>query len=269
MRIIVTLIFAAAVAAAGFQPNSSDKPVTKLTIDKLLILSSTLPDQDRLSLQQSFKQKSFNLNLDELQQRITQTARDLGYFHVEVSKPELSSRNRTNYDVTVRIAEGSRYHLGPIHFKNVTAFSEAQIESIFAIHTGDLVCPTKIGNGLEALREVYGTKGYIDFVAVPVVMFDESAHTIGITLDVNEGSVFQLGNLFLEGYEVHAGAAKALQESWAPLRGERYDTRVLDRWLQANQKNCLGCIRTRNMSLQPPNLSLKTVDVLLSLQQPN
>ena len=107
-----------------------------------------------------------------------------------------------------------------------------------------------------------------NFVAVPVPAIDESAHTLSLTLDIDQGSVFQLGNLILEGMEVHAGAAKALQNSWTSLKGERFNPRLLDRWLQANQKNCLGCTREMNMSFKLANLKPETVDVWLSLQQP-
>jgi outer membrane translocation and assembly module TamA len=269
MRIIVTLLFAA-IAAAGSQQVSSDVPVTKIVIDNLLIQSRTLPDQDRLSLKQGFGHKSFDS--EELQDRIRQATRDLGYFRSAVSTPVLSNRKQINAisesDVTVEISAGPQYHVGQIYFQDAQAFPESELESAFAMHPGDLFSPTTIGKGLEALRALYGTKGYIDFVVTPVLAIDESAHTISLHLDFDEGSVVRLGDLLLEGYEVHAGAATALRNSWTALKGERFDPRLLDRWLQANQKDCPGCIRERNMSFHPANLKPKTVDVLLSMQQP-
>lgn len=269
MRIIVTLLFAA-VAATGSQPHSSDKTEPKVSINKLSIESSTFPDEDRVTLSRAFEHKSFDP--DELQERLYLATRDLGYFRSVISKPILSNSEQTSAiresDITVRISEGPRYHMGRIRFQGGATFTDSQKQSAFAIRPGDLFSATKIGKGLEGLRTLYGTKGYINFVVTPVPTIDESAYTISLALDIDEGSVVQLGNLLLEGYEVHAGAAKALQKSWTGLKGERFDPRILDRWLQANQANCPHCTRERNMSFEPANLKPKTVDVLLSMQQP-
>ena len=132
MRIIVTLLFAA-VAATGSQPHSSDKTEPKVSINKLSIESSTFPDEDRVTLSRAFEHKSFDP--DELQERLYLATRDLGYFRSVISKPILSNSEQTSAiresDITVRISEGPRYHMGRIRFQGGATFTDSQKQSAF------------------------------------------------------------------------------------------------------------------------------------------
>jgi outer membrane protein assembly factor BamA len=76
---------------------------------------------------------------------------------------------------------------------------------------------------LDHLRELYGTRGYVNTVANPVVTTDESRGTIDLVLEVDEGQAYDFGKLYLEGVEPHPGAGKALLNSWKPLEGRRYN----------------------------------------------
>jgi outer membrane protein assembly factor BamA len=93
---------------------------------------------------------------------------------------------------------------------------------------------TKIGKGLESLRKLYATEGYVDCVAVPEVLSDESRRTNDLVIDVDEGRPYDFGRLYLEGVEPHPGAREALMNSWKTLEGKRYNPVELQRWLLAN-----------------------------------
>ena len=87
---------------------------------------------------------------------------------------------------------------------------------------------------MDHLRELYGTRGYVNTVANPVVTTDESRGTIDLVLEVDEGQAYDFGRLYLEGVEPHSGAGKALLNSWKPLEGRRYNPVELQHWLLAN-----------------------------------
>ena len=138
-------------------------------------------------------------------------------------------------NVTVKVNPGAQYFLGEIHFLRATVFSPNQLRNVFSHRKGDdLFDATKFSAGLDHLRELSGTRGYVNTVANPVVTTDESRGTIDLVLEVDEGQAYDFGRLYLEGVEPHSGAGKALLNSWKPLEGRRYNPVELQHWLLAN-----------------------------------
>jgi hypothetical protein len=116
----------------------------------------------------------------------------------------------------------------------VSIFPPAQLRDLFLLRSGDLFNATKFSRGLDNLRKLYGTRGYIDCVVNPVPRIDESLRTIDLVLELDEGKPYDFGQLYLEGVEPHPGAGKALLNSWKPLEGKRYNPLELQHWLLAN-----------------------------------
>jgi outer membrane protein assembly factor BamA len=46
---------------------------------------------------------------------------------------------------------------------------------------------TAIGKGLDNVKKLYASKGYLQFGAIPRPQFDEVRHTITLILDISEG----------------------------------------------------------------------------------
>ena len=82
----------------------------------------------------------------------------------------------------------------------------------------------RLEQGLEDLRKLYETKGYVNFAAVPETSIDESRRTIDLFVDIDEGKPYNFGQLRLEGIEPYAGAGQALLNSWKTLEGKRYNS---------------------------------------------
>jgi hypothetical protein len=260
---LTTLIFSAATVLA--QQEEPANPARMIWIDKLVIESNTLPDEDRLGLERCFEHHSYSQ--PELQERIRGATRDLGYFQAVVDQPKIAAAGQKNkcekVEVAVNVNEGLRYQVGQVGFAGGSAFSPLQMQEAFSVHQGDTFRPIQIARGLEALRNLYSNQGYVNIVANPVAKIDNAARVIHLRIEVDEGSVFNIGDLILDGVEAHPGAAAALQESWTELRGRRFDPRLLDHWLQTNQANCPGCTRSRDIDLA--GVQPGTVNVRLSL----
>jgi outer membrane protein assembly factor BamA len=164
--------------------------------------------------------------------------RDRGYFKAVVDEPKFSFpkqvEGRRIANVTVRVEPGVQYRLGEIHVEKATVFPSARLRNLFLLRRGELFNATKIGKGLEDLRKLYATEGYVDCVATPEVVSDESRRTNDLVIDVDEGRPYDFGRLYLEGVEPHPGAGEALMNSWKTLEGKRYNPVELHRWLLAN-----------------------------------
>jgi outer membrane translocation and assembly module TamA len=234
MQILVRLLVVSFLANTGLGQPSPERAENNVRIGKLVIESNSLPDADRVRLIRLFQQKTYPEG--EIGERIRQALRDVGYFKVVVDEPKFSFRTegRRIASVTVKVQPGAPYRLGEIRFQRATVFPSAQLRNVFSLRRGDLFNPTKFSLGLDDLRKLYATRGYVNCVANPVPSIDESRRTIDLVLDLDAGQAYNFGKLSLEGVEPHPGAGKALLDSWKPLEGKRYNSLELERWFLAN-----------------------------------
>lgn len=253
------------------------KSDAKVQIHKLTIDAKNLPVGERERITRSFEHSIFFEGEllqdfeDELQERIRAAFQDLGYFKARVDEPKLSLLRRTQratdvVDVSVKVDQGTQYRLGEIQFPKASVFPADRMRPLFQLQAGDLFARTAVSKGLDELRKLYATEGYINCVATPVPQINESHRTIDLVLDIDDGKPFDFGRLFLNATEPHPGAYKALMESWKTLQGKRYSPLLLKSWLTANASEWPG---SRDLDrivdyLQHPESH--TVDIKLQLQ---
>ena len=245
MRILIGIVLFSTVTNVGFGQESAPvllRSGVRVQIRRLAIDSSTLPAGDRERIIHLFERNSYTQA--ELQARIQQAFRDLGYFKASVDEPKVSfigpTQGAEDVDVSARVEEGTQYRLGEIRFEKGSIFPADQLRTLFPMRNGDLFSATKISEGLDQLRNLYGTEGYINCVVNPVVVINESHPTIDLVLQLDEGKPYYFGRLFLDGTEPHTGAYKALMESWKTLQGRRYNPVLLKSWLTANASEWPG-----------------------------
>ena len=234
MHMLVRVLVISLVAKAGLGQPCPNELERCVRINSLVIESNSLPDADRERIVRSFQQKRYAEDVDEFRERIRQAVRDLGYFKVGVDEPTFAFPTRGIANVTVKVNPGAQYRLGEIRFQRATVFPATQLRDVFSQREGDFFNATKFSRGLDDLRKLYGTRGYVNMVAGPVPSIDESRRIIDLLLEVDEGEAYDFGRLYLQGVEPHPGAGKALQDSWKPLEGRRYNPVELQHWLLAN-----------------------------------
>jgi outer membrane protein assembly factor BamA len=199
MRILVgVLSVSALINLALAQPAPSD---AKIKIHQLIIEAKNLPDDDKERVVHLLQQNTYFEN--ELETRVQMSLRDLGYFKAQVDDPKISiigqSQETKDADVSVKVEQGAQYRLGEISFPHANVFPHDQMRSLFHLQSGDLFVSTAISLGLDRLRNLYATRGYINAVASPAVRADESSHTIDLIIDVDGGKPYDFGRLFLNG----------------------------------------------------------------------
>lgn len=266
VKVLVVLVVSM-LENAGLGQSCPNELPRCVRINKLVIESNSLPDADRERIVRSFQQKRYPEDVDEFRERIRQALRDLGYFKAVVDEPKFSFPIQGEWrvaDVTAKVQPGTQYRLGEIRFQRATVFPATELREVFSQRDGDLFNATEFSKGLDDLRRLYGTRGYVNMVANPVPSIDESRRTIDLVLEVDEGQAFDFGKLYLEGVEPHPGAGKALLDSWKPLEGRRFNTLELERWLQANHSEWkAGTQVSRSMTMAPDPES-RVVDVTLT-----
>jgi outer membrane protein insertion porin family len=236
MRIVIGSLFLLSFGCAGVAQASAQAPEAAVQVRTLTIVASDLPEADRQRIEDSLQGGTYGL--EELAERARQNLRDLGYYSAHVETPQLSAINEfppsRSADVSIQVEPGAQYRLGEIAFQGASVFPPDQLRRQFLIEAGSLFNATRIGKGLEGLKDLYLEKGYVNFGAIPVPRIDEARRVIDLTIDVDEGKPYDFGRLVMDGIEPRAGVAKALLAAWAAVEGKRYNPQILAKWLAAN-----------------------------------
>ena len=261
---LVRVLVVSLVANAGLGQPCPNELERCVRINKLVIESKSLPVADRERITRLLQQKRYPEG--EIGERIRQAFRDVGYFKAAVDEPTFAfpTKGRGIANVTVKVKPGVQYRLGEIRFRRATVFPAAQLRDVFSQRSGDLFSATKFSRDLDDLRKLYGTRGYVNMVAAPVVASDESRRIIDIVVEVDEGEAYDFGRLYLQGVEPYPGAGKALLDSWKPLESKRFNSLELERWLQANHSKWKVGTQVSQWIKMGPDGRPRVVDVTLT-----
>lgn len=186
--------------------GQTDPHVTaNLVVKSVEITNDSLVSSEHLHrLQQEITKHAYR---ESAQDKIAARARyellKQGYFKADVSVSDLHVLSETpdqrTVAVTLRISEGQQYRLAQIDFSYNTAFASAQLRKAFPINDHDVFDTEKIRLGLEELRKLYASKGYINFTPVPNTYSNDQAGTVALRVDIDEGKQFKIGSLMVWG----------------------------------------------------------------------
>lgn len=144
-----------------------------------------------------------------------------GYFKAEVETvgtEVLNEATRTRtIGVTLRVREGAQYRVSRVTFAKDKEFSEAQLRQAFPVHDGDVMSNQMISEGVESVRKLFASKGYLEGGAyLKEVVADDASRTVSILMDVHEGPQFTVNGLTLEEgsqYSVN-GVTQKIKGGW-------------------------------------------------------
>jgi outer membrane protein assembly factor BamA len=189
---------------------------------------------------------------DDLTERIRDAWQHQGYFMAKVDFSgsqvlEETAETRT-VALTVRIDAGKQYRLDNIEFQIAIfdparrslsslpsaeqhkQFSAEELRAFFPIEQGETFDTHRIQQGLEALRRAYGMKGFINMTVVPTMLTDEKTDRITLTLEIEEGKQFRIGNIEVLGLD--PSASRQLLQNYGVIRGNVFDARRISELLR-------------------------------------
>jgi hypothetical protein len=178
---------------------------------------------------------------------------DHGYFKAVVHDAEtavLSSKpGRSHVAVTIRVEEGRQYRLAGIRFashepQQPVLFSHAHLRARFPIADGELLVVSKLREGLEGLKQLYGSNGYIDFVSEPHFEFADERQEINVLMYLSQGPQFRIGQVEFHGLPPEQ-IATLLHK---PVPGEIFDNSKVQRFFAENQP-LLRCTTPENLNV--------------------
>jgi len=172
--------------------------------------------------------------------------REHGYLKVscapaqpKVVKPAASepSDNRTKptfVDVTFQVTPGIQYRLVRCDWSGNKTIPSDALDSFLHAKPGQTANTVQLENDLSAVRELYGSRGYILATIKGDAEFDDAAGTVSFHLVVNEGNVFHMGELEFRGIDNNLTAR--LRAAWKLRPGDVYDSTYLKQFLPQARK---------------------------------
>ncbi len=166
---------------------------------------------------------------EEAAERARAAYQDMGYFKVQVDgKAVAVATNPPQYDITIQIRSvGKQYRLGDLSIVKAAAFPTQQLRDLFPIQRGEIFSREKVAKGLDELRRLYGTEGYINFTAVPDTEFDDASGNINLNIDVDEGKQFRVRSVEILGLDPGVEARVLGDIELKP--GDTYSSEVWER----------------------------------------
>jgi len=177
----------------------------------------------------------FDENSEELEARVRMLFQDQGFFNAEIKSLHIKANDPIGkpkpVSLEAEVAEGSKCRLGEIKLVGNHAFSTAQLRAQFSLSNGDVFERTKIAAGLQGLRKVYASAGFLDCTIIPDTM-PQSDATIVLSLHIEEGTQYRMGKLeILAPNEL----SDRLHTEWQLSEGSIYDFTYVDQYLEANR----------------------------------
>jgi outer membrane protein assembly factor BamA len=132
----------------------------------------------------------FDEDTEELTERIRGLFQDRGYMEATIKNVHIRPGDPLAMPKPVsleaEVVEGRRFKAAAIEFAGNHAFSMSKLRSEFSLKKGALYARNKIGTGIEGVRDLYVSDGFIDWIASADTV-QRSDGSIALTLTVAEG----------------------------------------------------------------------------------
>lgn len=148
-----------------------------------------------------------------------------GYADARVDIKHYEDPDSGKLIIEINAERGQLYHFGSIRFEGNTLISTAEIEKKVLISAGDAFSPDKMREASQAIKDLYGQKGYIDASVQFEAHLQEKEPVFDIDYVIEEGQQYKVGLVHIFG-NFSTQSNVILRESLL-VPGETFDSRKL------------------------------------------
>src|SRR3989441_954513 len=123
--------------------------------------------------------------------------------------------------VNIPVWEGAQYRLADIRWTGNAVFSSRELAKHIHLVAGEPVNTTQLQQDLEGVRELYGTRGYLQATVELQRILHDSPPTASYDLVVREGDLYRMGTLTVTGLD--PSHKKAVEKNWKLRPGDPFD----------------------------------------------
>lgn len=134
--------------------------------------------------------------------KIREIYRNKGYLDVSVGEPVLSHTEDGDIMLAVVVSEGIRYSYGTVSISGLQKFPESELmrqQPVEVLRKGGIASEIELDGANQAIRDYYGSRGYVDTQVDTVKDPDPVSRRLNIKFLVKEGELSTIRNISILG----------------------------------------------------------------------
>jgi hypothetical protein len=179
--------------------------------------------------------------------------------------PEFDEQKKV-VNLTVNIDEGPQYIVGEIKIAGAKVLHADQIRSLLRLHSGEPFNESELRNGFHGLKNFYGNVGYVNFIPLPTMVFDEHHRVVNLIINVDEGQQYTVNRIRFTGNTTTPD--EVLRREILLKEGEVFNASLLT--LSLSRLSQLGFfeeIKFEDAAIRPSVTGEPKVDIELRVQE--
>ena len=138
-------------------------------------------------------------SVEMAQMRIRELYLDRGFLEAEVDPPLVAKDKDGHLTITYKIREGIRYRFGALSIAGSKLFPEPDLARTLPARPNAPASQTVIDNGRRGIEDYYGSRGYIDTTARPLLKPDRARGIVDVVYEIKEGGLVHIRNILIRG----------------------------------------------------------------------
>ena len=102
-------------------------------------------------------------------------------------------------EIHIKAERGEKYYFGKVDIEGNTLLNRKQIEKSLNIENGSLFSPEELRSSVEAIKDLYGEKGYIEANVQYILHLSHTKPVYDVTFKIEEGRQFRVGMIHVVG----------------------------------------------------------------------
>lgn len=178
--------------------------------------------------------------------------KDRGFLDVQISDSDviIEYPRPNRMEITIPVEEGRQYRVGKVNLEGNEIFPIEPLRGQIKLETGDIFSASEVSKASAAIRDYYGSRGYLDTTVVAERIPDLETRDIDLKFIIRESGKFKVGTIRIDGNDKTKSIVILRELALAP--GDTFDLVRM-----RNSQNRL--INTRffeevNLSPEPTNI---------------
>jgi outer membrane protein insertion porin family len=148
-----------------------------------------------------------------------------GFADVEISEARTEPLKKDGVELIFTIKEGTQYRVNKIALSGVNIVPQGEVLSQMKMQAGQLFTPKGMSDDLKALRDFYGSRGYVDMLVTPQVL-PAGPGAVEVTYRLDEGVQSYVNLVNIQGNT--RTKDKVIRRELAVKPGDVFDTTLVD-----------------------------------------
>ena len=163
-------------------------------------------------------------------------------------------------DVTIPVVPGRQYKVAGIEWTGNIVFPSEKLQSLIHLRVGEPANAVQLGEDLQAIQQLYGTRGYVASELIAAPGLDDASSTVRYVLELHEGDLYRMGTVEIEGLDT--GLSRAVSDTWKLRAGSPYDSSYSkQQFFPALAKSGISIPRDLTIAIEETKQDDKTVNV--------